>query len=228
MVSVRPSSCVVTVSPENTQKLRHSTLHDRDDFGDSEPFGMATAGVKAGKSAANQVSRFKKYTVQPDGWGARVSSWFAVDPKRSTGVPLNPQYRNPPPGGNDPREYDDPVTVPAGDIAENPYWKRDVRRQYPRKSIVNQGDIVGLLTVGSKATPNEEVLKIGDAGQKQLVEVKEEGEKGLANFLTRDEGKKSVANILGPGGMPPLPSGLSSIQGGKKYEMLKEQSYGTK
>ena len=94
--------------------------------------------------------------------------------------------------------------------------------------MVNQGDVVGLLTVGSKASPKDEVLKIGDAGQKQLVEVKEEGERGLANFFEKEEGRKSIATVLGPGGMPPLPSGLSPIQGGKKYKMLKEQSYGAR
>ncbi|KAI9664476.1 MAG: hypothetical protein M1821_005922 [Bathelium mastoideum] len=190
---------------------------------------MASSGAKhAARSAVNQASRYKKYTVQPQGWGARISSWFSIDPSRSSGVPLNPQFRNPPPGGNDPRDYDDPVTVPAADLAENPYWKRDVRRQYPKLSVVNQSDVVGLLTVGSKASPRDEVLKIGDAGQKQLVAVKEEGERGLAKFFEKEDGKKSAAHVLGPGGMPPLPSGLSPIQGGKRYEILKEQTYGVK
>ena len=170
---------------------------------------------------------YQKYTVQPEGWGAWISSWLSIDPKRSSGVPLNPQYRNPPPAANDPYDYDDPVTVPAADLAENPYWKRDARRQYPRLSVVNQGDVVGLLTVGSKASPRDEVLKIGDAGHKQLVEVKEEGQRGLSNFFGREEGKKSIVNVLGPGGMPPLPSGLSPIKGGKKYDVLEEQSYTT-
>ncbi|KAF2229977.1 NADH dehydrogenase 29/21K chain precursor [Viridothelium virens] len=169
----------------------------------------------------------RKYTVQPQGWGAWISSKLSIDPKRSSGIPLNPQFRNPPPGANDPRNYDDPVTVPAADLAENPYWKRDVRRQYPKLSVVNQGDVVGLLTVGSKATPKDEVLKIGDAGQKQLVEVKEEGQRGLSKFFEKDEGKKNIASILGPGGLPPLPSGLSPLEGGKRYEILKEQTYGT-
>ncbi|KAL9084202.1 MAG: hypothetical protein Q9165_008188 [Trypethelium subeluteriae] len=189
---------------------------------------MASASAKqALQSAANQASRYKKYTVQPQGWGAWISSKLSVDPKRSSGIPLNPQFRNPPPGANDPRNYDDPVTVPAADLAENPYWKRDVRRQYPKLSVVNQGDVVGLLTVGSKASPRDEVLKVGDAGQKQLVEVKEEGQRGLSNFFEKDRGKNSIANILGPGGLPPLPSGLSPIEGGKRYEILKEQSYST-
>ena len=67
--------------------------------------------------------------------------------------------------------------MPAGDIAENPYWKRDVRRSYPKLSVVKQPDVVGLLTVGSAAAPKD-TLQIGDAGNKQMGTVKEEGEKG--------------------------------------------------
>jgi hypothetical protein len=115
----------------------------------------------------------QKYTVQPSGFWARLNKLLAIDPNRSTGVPLNPQFRNPPPGGNDPKAYDDPTTVPAADIAGNPYWQRDVRRSYPKRSVVNQSDVVGLLSVGSAAAPKEDVLQIGDAGKKQLVEVKE-------------------------------------------------------
>jgi hypothetical protein len=166
----------------------------------------------------------QKYTVQPTGIWARINNFLAVDPKRSTGIPMNPQFRNPPPGGNDPLLYDDPVTVPAADLAENPYWKRDVRRQYPQLSVVKQPDVVALLTVGSAAAPKEDVLQIGDAGNKQLVSVKEEGEKGLSQFFEKD--KSAAKSVLGPNGLPPLP--VSRHLSGKRYEMLKEQSYGSK
>lgn len=139
-------------------------------------------------------------------------------------MPLNPIYRNPPPGANDPKEYDDPVTIPSGDIAENPYWKRDVRRSYPKLSIVNQGDVVGLLTLGSKSNPKEDVLQIGDAGSKQLVTVHEEGQKGgLPAFFEKD--KSNIGSILGPDGLPPMPSNLGQNMSGKQYELLEEQSY---
>jgi hypothetical protein len=139
-------------------------------------------------------------------------------------VPLNPQFRNPPPGGNDPKEYTDPVTLPAADIAENPYWKRDVRRSYPKLSTVTQSDVVGLLTVGSAAAPKEDVLKIGEAGKTQLVEVKQEGEKGLSAYFQQNKGV--FKNVLGPNGMPPLPTTYHPT--GKNYELMgdKEQPYG--
>jgi hypothetical protein len=74
---------------------------------------------------------------------------------------------------------------------------------YPRLSAVKQGDVVALLTVGSKANPKEDVLKIGDAGAKQLVEVKEEGEKGLATFFKKE--KNLASGVLDANGMPPMP-----------------------
>lgn len=139
-------------------------------------------------------------------------------------MPLNNQFRNPSPGGNDPTLYDDPVTVPAGDLAENPYWKRDMRRSYPRLSVVQQPDVVALLTVGSASTPKEDVLQIGDAGNKQLVALKEEGKQGLSAYFAKE--KSAFKGVLGHNGMPPLPQSQSPRPQGKHYEMLEEQTYG--
>lgn len=76
-----------------------------------------------------------------------------------------------------------------------------MRRSYPKISTVTQGDAVGLLTVGSAAEPSPTLL-VGDAGTKQLVEVKEEGLKGLAAYFeSGGEGKA----VLGADGMPPMP-----------------------
>lgn len=114
--------------------------------------------------------------------------------------------------------------MPSGDLAENPYWKRDVRRQYPQLSVVKQADVVALLSVGSAAAPKEDVLQIGDAGNKQIVAVKEEGEKGLSAFFEKE--KSAFKAVLGPNGMPPLPA--SRHETGKRYEMLSEQPYGAR
>lgn len=120
--------------------------------------------------------------------------------------------------------YDDPVTVPAADIAENPYWKRDTRRGYPRLSTVTQADAVALLEVGSAASPKHDL--IGDAGTKQLVAVKEQATKGLSVAFSRNTGL--AKDVLGPGGMPPLPSGMfltDGQSGGRRYNLPAEQSY---
>ena len=98
-----------------------------------------------------------------------------------------------------------------------------MRRRYPKLSTVTQGDVVALLSVGSKASPKDEVLQLGDAGAKQLVAVKEEGEKGgLAVFLAKDTSLGK--SVLSEGGLPPMPP---TPVGAKPYVMLKdsEQSY---
>lgn len=161
--------------------------------------------------------------MQPKGIYAFISRLLSLDPSRSSGVPLNPQFRNPPPGTNDPAAYDDPVTVPAGDIAENPYWKRDVRRRYPQLSTVTQADAVALLEVGSATAPKQDL--IGEAGTKQLVAAQEEGAKGLS--VAFESNSALAKDILGPGGLPPLPSGLhmSGVEGKKRYTIDKDHGY---
>lgn len=119
----------------------------------------------------------------------------------------------------DPKSYDDPVTVPAGDIADNPYWRRDTRRSYPKLSAVSQADVVGLLTVGSAANPSPKLLT-GEEGTKQLVVAKEEGAKGLATYFEKEKGTA----VLGEGGMPPLPVAYRNPDA-TKYKLLEEQAY---
>lgn len=150
---------------------------------------------------------------------------MALDPQRSNGVPLNPHYRLPAPGANDPALYDDPVTAPAGDIADNPYWKRDVRRSYPALSVVGQADVSGLLALGSAATPKVDL--IGEAGEKAIVAATSQGGGvgGLAVALEKNKG--AAVKDLFVDGLPPTPSG-QSLGSGKwdvhKYHLV-ERSY---
>ncbi|KAE8348337.1 hypothetical protein BDV28DRAFT_143741 [Aspergillus coremiiformis] len=178
--------------------------------------------VKAAKSASNVIAISKKYTLQSTGIWERLRHLLSIDPNRSTGVPLNSQYRLPMPGDLPPLSYDDPVTIPAGDIADNPYWKRDVRRCYPRLSTVGQADAVSLLTVGSQAAPNHDVLKIGEAGVKQLVSVKQQGgERGLAGLFDKD--RKSIQGVLNLNGLPPKPCNLNPLT--SKYQLDHDHGY---
>lgn len=173
------------------------------------------------------INSRQKHVLLSHGIWERIRRALAVDPNRSNGIPLNSQYRNPPPGANPPEAYDDPVTIPSGDIAENPYYKRDIRRNYPRLSVVKQADVVGLLSLGSKANPMDHVLQIGDAGTKHVIQVKQAGEGGgLAAYFKKDHSKAS--SILGPDGLPPFPSGISRVtaEGGKKYVTTENRSEG--
>ena len=136
---------------------------------------------------------------------------------------MNPQFRNPPPGSNEPFSFVDPVTTPAGDIADNPYWKRDVRRSYPQLSTFSQADVVGLLSLGSQSAPKKEL--IGEAGKEELSVVKAEGESGgLAKYFEKS-GKAGTLAALGKDGLPPLPSGASFKPTGGAYELTSENAY---
>ncbi|KLJ06576.1 NADH dehydrogenase [Blastomyces silverae] len=179
----------------------------------------STQVLRAAKSA-NAIPVNQKYTLQSTGVWERIRRFLAVDPNRSNGVPLNPQFRNPTPGALIPQSYDDPVTLPAGDIADNPYWKRDGRRNYARPSVLKQADVVGLLTVGSEAAPKADVLQVGDAGAQQLVEVRQKGEEhGLAAFFEKE---KNVQGVLDSQGFPPMAPNLNPAS---RYELGSEHGY---
>lgn len=182
----------------------------------------AATATNSVKAVSRVVPVHKKYTLQSYGIWERIRRFFAIAPDRSNGVPLNPQYRNPPPGSNEPFSFIDPVTFPAGDIADNSYWKRDSRRSYPRLSFVTQKDAVGLLKLGSKSAPKIEL--IGEAGTQALTEVQKESEAGLAAYI-RKEGKTDILAAFGKDGLPPLPSGASLNQKVGKYRLATENSY---
>ncbi|KAK3307913.1 NADH-ubiquinone oxidoreductase [Chaetomium strumarium] len=189
---------------------------------------MASKAVAtAAKAASNVTSITKKYTVQSEGIWERIRRSLAIDPNRSNGVPLNPYNRNPAPGSLEPLKYDDPVTVPAGDIADNPYWKRDARRNYPRHSVIGQAQQVALLTVGSAAQPRVEL--IGEEGSKALVAAEESGKEGGVALYLENSGVEAAKRVLDlTGGLPPLPSGQSLATGKwdvHKYDLDTEQSY---
>ncbi|KAI9787809.1 MAG: hypothetical protein M1816_007457 [Peltula sp. TS41687] len=177
------------------------------------------------------LSITKKYTLPSSGIWERIRRFFVLDPNRSNGVPLNARFRNPPPGSN-PAHYDEPVTVPAGDIAENPYWRRDTRRAYPRISFVSQKDVVARLTAQSEEgeaaaakglASGQETRQEGEK-QQQVQVVKKEAaeERGLSEVFQRDV--RSVGNVLGPDGMPPFPVG-SRVGAEKRYGFALDKAY---
>ncbi|KAF7321383.1 RRM domain-containing protein [Mycena kentingensis (nom. inval.)] len=78
-----------------------------------------------------------------------VGDVTAANPEISSGLPLPAINRFPPPASR-PEKYSTPATK-ASDIAENWYWKRDVRRAYPRLSVVTQSELSTLLIEHSAA-----------------------------------------------------------------------------
>ncbi|KAK1778895.1 hypothetical protein QBC45DRAFT_412752 [Copromyces sp. CBS 386.78] len=179
-------------------------------------------------TAGGVVPVGNKYTVQSVGIWDRIRRALAIDPNRSNGIPLNPYNRKPAPGSLDPLSYDDPVAFPAGDIADNPYWKRDARRNYPRMSVVGQAEAVALLSVGSASHPRMEL--VGENGSKQLVAAQEAGkEGGLAKYFEGNGVEAGKLVLAETGGLPPLPSGEKLTGEGKwdvhKYQLSEEPSY---
>lgn len=83
----------------------------------------------------------------------------AVNPEISSGLPIASVNRRPQPASR-PELYSTPATKGmtkymviatllmvdlASDPAQNPYWKRDVRRAYPQLSVVTQSELSSFL-----------------------------------------------------------------------------------
>ncbi|KAJ7072335.1 21 kDa subunit of NADH dehydrogenase [Mycena amicta] len=99
------------------------------------------------------------YHLSPRGFWKKFRAVAAVNPEISTGLPLPAIHRFPPPASR-PEKYSTPATK-ASDPAQNPYWKRDVRRAYPQLSVVTQSELSALLiehsaTVESVSGPSED------------------------------------------------------------------------
>jgi len=119
-----------------------------------------------------------------------------------------------------PEEYIEPLTSPAADLAENPYWKRDTRREYPRTLVYSQPYIAGLLSYGNAAAPR---IAAGEQGTKALAEVTS-GRLELTSVLQSTDVRKLV--LQRNGGLPPLPgTGRGRTQWKFKLNEEKEQGY---
>ncbi|KAF8491259.1 NADH dehydrogenase [Gautieria morchelliformis] len=95
---------------------------------------MAAAARNAAKSADHTI-----YHLAPQGFWKKFRDAVVVNPEISSGVPIATRNRYPQPGSR-PELYATPATK-ASDPAQNPYWKRDVRRNYPRLSVVTQAQL---------------------------------------------------------------------------------------
>ncbi|KAG9303983.1 hypothetical protein G9A89_005893 [Geosiphon pyriformis] len=76
----------------------------------------------------------------------KIRKLFTVNPETNTGVPIVGTYRTPAPGSQP--KYVRPVTKHS-DLAQNYYYDRDSRRNYPRLSVLTQKDVAGLIAAGN-------------------------------------------------------------------------------
>ncbi|GAA5883596.1 hypothetical protein JCM16303_004905 [Sporobolomyces ruberrimus] len=86
---------------------------------------------------------FEFHTADENSLWNRVRKALVVNPESSSGNPLPAKFRTPEPASR-PEKFTVPSSK-ASDVAENPYWKRDFRRQYPKTEIVTQGELAKLL-----------------------------------------------------------------------------------
>ncbi|TFK54325.1 21 kDa subunit of NADH dehydrogenase [Heliocybe sulcata] len=93
--------------------------------------------------ATKKFADSTKYHLSPTGFWKKFRDAVVVNPEISSGLPLPNLNRYPQPGSR-PEKYATPATK-ASDPAQNPYWKRDVRRTYPQLSVITQTELSSLL-----------------------------------------------------------------------------------
>ncbi|KAL0956590.1 hypothetical protein HGRIS_002728 [Hohenbuehelia grisea] len=93
--------------------------------------------------ATKKAAESTLYHLSPKGFWKKFREVAAVNSEISSGLPIASVNRYPQPGSR-PEKYSTPATK-ASDPAQNPYWKRDVRRAYPQLSVVTQPELSSLL-----------------------------------------------------------------------------------
>ncbi|KAK9475611.1 hypothetical protein V1514DRAFT_339741 [Lipomyces japonicus] len=161
----------------------------------------------------------KKYTLRSTGIWEKIRKLLVLVPNRSTGNPLVSVYRVPSTGSRPESErYVDPATLPASDISNNPYYKRDVRRAYPRVQLFSQSDISGLLLHGNAAAPR---IARGAEGEKALAEVKR-GDLSLTDTIKLISTDVVNEEVL-KNGLPPFPGSFNKDY---RFRLLDESESG--
>ncbi|KAI3403986.1 hypothetical protein KGF56_003253 [Candida oxycetoniae] len=168
------------------------------------------------------VPIWKKYTTRSRGIWEKLRQLLVLVPNRSSGNPVVSLFRSIPPGERvrEAKAYQDPITVPAGDIKGNPYFKRDYRRNYPQTHAFDQTKISGLLQLGNAAHPR---ISIGDKGNKELSTYTAAKEVVcLSNTLSHVPETVVRGEILGQQGEPIVAPSLNKF----KWEILPESVHG--
>ncbi|KAG0045784.1 hypothetical protein BGZ83_008996 [Gryganskiella cystojenkinii] len=116
-----------------------------------------------------------------------VRKALTVNPKVSTGMPDPNAFRAVAPGGQ-PKAFvpKDPI---ANDIAQNPYYGRDFRRNYPRLATYSQEEVAGLIA-------GKEALAIG-SGEAAVAKVE--------NASLTEVLKSVKSPLYTPANLPPTP-----------------------
>ncbi|KAJ9099561.1 hypothetical protein QFC19_005986 [Naganishia cerealis] len=172
--------------------------------------------------AGGPVPVWKKYTTGSRGIWETVRRVLALVPNRSSGNPIPSLYRKLPPGDRikEAQNYEDPITIPAGDIKGNPYYKRDFRRNYPQVNAFNQTKVAGLLLLGSVENPR---VSVGEKGTKELsVFIDPSQDVSLATSLSGVPQSVIRGELLGKQGEPIVAPSMNKF----KWTILQEPEHG--
>lgn len=178
--------------------------------------------IKSIMSGGGPLPIWSKYTSGSKGIWEKVRQFLVPVPNRSTGNPVANLYRAIPPGERveTARKYKDPATIPAGDIKDNAYHKRDYRRNYPRVQAFDQSKVSGLLKLGSAANPR---ISIGDQGSKELQPFTDPTQ-AISLSTTLESVNPSVVKgeLLGKEGEPIVAPSLNKFQ----WKILRQPEHG--
>lgn len=185
------------------------------------PHSYSTTPYFASKMAGGPVPIWKKYTSRPRGIWEKLRQILVLVPNRSSGNPVPHLYRAKPPGARieEANNYGDPATIPAGDVVNNPYFKRDYRRNYPQIRAFDQTRVSGLLTLGSAERPR---ISVGDKGTKELAKFNPGETVSLSTTLTNVKPDVVKGEILGQEGEPIVAPSLNKFQ----WTILREPQHG--
>ncbi|KAG0347055.1 hypothetical protein BG004_000221 [Podila humilis] len=117
-----------------------------------------------------------------------VRKALTVNPKVSSGMPDASVFRAVAPGGQ-PKTFV-PMDPLANDIAQNPYYGRDFRRNYPRLAVYSQEEVAGLIAA-------KEALAIG-SGEAAIAKTGE-------NVSLTEVIKSAKSPLYTPSNLPPVP-----------------------
>ncbi len=204
------------MSVEPIQHTRHHEITTTPSYHtllDHDHLSSHTASHYSSNNNPPTTPLTQKYTVGSKGIWEKLRVFLAIAPNRSSGNPIVPLYRVPTPGSRpEAVVYEDPSSHPTNDIAENPYWKRDSRRAYPRTAFFDQKTVSGLLTLGSEATPR---IANGEEGTKALLNI-HQGGVPLSQALQQSSKDVIYGEVLTVNGLPPVAPSLTE----KKWKLI--------
>ncbi|KAL1922925.1 uncharacterized protein VTP21DRAFT_9301 [Calcarisporiella thermophila] len=136
------------------------------------------------------------------GFWRLVKKLFTVNPEVSDGVYVR-EFRRPAPGS--PINKYEMLKTKNSDVADNYYFKRDMRRAFPREAIYSQQEVAGLLLAahaGSLPAPSE-------ASGETSVTARTEGNAALTEALAKISQNEVLYDAQK---LPPLPNWNPSYQ----------------